>query len=238
MQRSTAFIIGVFFVIGLYALGLGIKSGLEFQPDSTNHDGTITAEGFASKIVAASGILWSIEITSSGNSISDVLSKNEKDKEALKQFFMGAGVSESDMVFGDLQLINTKNGSDQYDTNTKGKDFIAEQSVTIQSADIKSVRKAQDKLSGLYALGVTLKYQHKSEFYSKYFYDTSNEQNQLIEEAFAKAKASAQKIAEQSNRTLGEAHDIYTENLDMDNQNTYLPGKQMLVRVRVTYNAK
>jgi hypothetical protein len=233
MQKSVAVIIGVFFVVGLSVLAFALK------PQKYEGERYISVTGSASKIVEAGGLLWSLEIVNSGNNLNNVLEKNEKDKETLKKFFVGAGINESDIGFEDIQVLNAKENSDGYNAQTAGKDFSSSQSVIIQSTDIKAVKNAQSKLSELFKQGVTLKYRYnKGDTYFKYIYKTSYEQD-LLEEAVADAKAAAQKIAERSNVTLGDVYTISLEGVyDSDYSNNYLPSKQVTVRVFVSYSLK
>ncbi|MDR0579172.1 MAG: hypothetical protein LBG21_01020, partial [Campylobacteraceae bacterium] len=153
MQKSIAIIIGVFFVVGLFVLGVSIKSALQPQQDKF-----ITLSVSASKIVHANGILWPIELINSDDNLSRVLDKAQKDKDALKQFFIDAGVDESDIAFEEIQVINAKEGNDAYGAVNLNKEFLATQNAFIQSSNIQAVKKAQDKIPELIKQGVVLKY--------------------------------------------------------------------------------
>ncbi|MDR2099532.1 MAG: SIMPL domain-containing protein [Campylobacteraceae bacterium] len=238
MQKSAALIIGVFFVVGLLVLGLSIKSGFQSQPQEFEKpEAIIAVSGSASKVISANGVSWSFEIVSSANTLNKVLEKSAKDKETLKQFFVNAGVSEKDIIFSNLQIIDAKNSNEAY-YGAQGSNFIAEQSVLIQVYDINSLKNAQSNLSELYKAGVALKYQYKNDYLQiKYFYDTDYGQ-ELIDEAFANAEAAAQKIAEKSNKTLSGLDNIYVDNIDYDYSNEYLPIKQITVKVNASFLAK
>ncbi|MDR2790998.1 MAG: SIMPL domain-containing protein [Campylobacteraceae bacterium] len=234
MQKSAALIIGAFFTAGSLIIGLSIRSGLQYEPQYSYRTSLVSVSGSASKVVNASAISWSFDIVNSNNVLSVILEKSAKDKEALKEFFVNAGVPESDIVFDNLQVVDAKN-TNAYDFQS-GNRFIAEQGVIIQTSNINEFKNARNRLSELYKTGIMLKYQYKNDFQTKYFYDAKYEQ-QLIDEAFANAKAAAQKIAEQSNKKLGGTNDIYIESLNYDYASSdYSPSKQLSIRINVSFN--
>ncbi|MDR1007418.1 MAG: SIMPL domain-containing protein [Campylobacteraceae bacterium] len=230
MQKSVAVIIGVFFVVGLSILGFTIKSEYQYGQNSY-----ISVTGSASKIVEASGLFWSLEIVNSGNNLNKILEKSEKDKEALKEFFINAGISENDISFEELQ-IETNNA--YYDDSHSSGDLSSVQNVLIQTSNIKAIKAAQNKMSELLKRGVVLKYHYRDESYFKYIYDISYEQD-LIDEALANARAAAQKIAERSNSILSDIYNISVDSAyDMEYANAHLPSKQISIRVNVSYYTK
>jgi hypothetical protein len=239
MQKSVAVIIGVFFVVGLLVLGISIKSALGSQKYVNSQYSFITVSASASKIVHADGILWPLEIINSGNNLNAVLEKNEKDKNKLKEFFIGTGISADGINFEEVQVANAKEGNDIYGSQPADKAFFATQSVFIQSTDLQAVKNAQDKISELIKQGVVLKYtRYKGDSYFRYIYNTSHEQS-LIDEAVANAKITAQKIAEQSNKVLGDVDSISLDSVyDNDYASIYFPSKQAVVRISVTYKLK
>ncbi|MDR1975420.1 MAG: SIMPL domain-containing protein [Campylobacteraceae bacterium] len=240
MQKSVAVIFGVFFVVGLLVLGLNVKSGFQSQKYADSQSKVVTVVGFASKIVAADGAFWPIEVVNSGDILDKVLEKNGKDKEALKAFFAEVGISENDVIFEDVRVFSKKDGTDAYSAYGLDKNFIASQNLLVQSSDIKAFKAAQDKISQLLEKGVAIKSaNYRNENSIKYIYTTdSYSEESLVAEAVTNAKSVAQNVAQSSGNTLGDVISIYVSSIYEDYTSSYFPSKQITIRADVSYSLK
>jgi len=241
MQKSSAVILGVFFVVGLGLLGLLYKSA--YSP-AKDYPGVVSVTGTSQGVIKADSVVWTLDFIKDGKTLVEAYANIEKVKEGIKEFLTKEGLEESDFGFDAQQVLDTKtkNGYLNIGGGESASPFLATQKVTISTDKIDTVKAIFAKISELGAKNILFVVQDTSYDNNKLKYHYSQGfSKEIAQNALADAKATAEKAAQHSGKVLGDATNIYfldDNSAGYDYQYVNVDTKPQSVKVQVTYELK
>ncbi len=198
-SKFSALILGAFLFLGLFVLGYQLAGAVvKFK----QFERTVKVKGLSEREYPADIVIWPIQFTVTGNEIEDVYKSIEQGKQKIQLFLEKHGV-ETDEISYSIPFIIDKY-AEQYGNQARPEfRYTANQTVTIYSKHIKTVRKVMSSLSELGKQGIVFTgggYQTQTE----YLFTRLNEvKPEMIEEATRKAREVAIKFASDSKSRLG-----------------------------------
>lgn len=194
--NALAVALGIF--LGLSMLGwLLAKAAIDVK----EYERTVTVKGLAEQEFTADVVIWPIQFTLASNDLNALYQDIETNTETIIDFLTDQGIDREDITIGTPTI--TDKSAQQYGQTRAQFRYAGEQTVTVYSDAIDTVRQVMGKLSALGKQGIVLtgnSYQSQTE----YLFTRLNEvKPAMIEEATRKAREVAQKFAQDSNSRLG-----------------------------------
>jgi len=179
-------------VIGGYFIGKGFS---KFRMA----DRYVTVKGLAEKDVKADLAVWSIRFTATGDDLSQVQNKVERDKALVMEFLKTNGLSDGDYWPGRISVTDLLAQSYRPQGSLQSR-FIINSSVDMRTDNVDLLAGISGKTGDLVRKGVVL-----SEFQGPtYIFTKLNEvKPPMIAEATANAREAAAKFAADSKSRLG-----------------------------------
>ncbi|GAB4302565.1 MAG: SIMPL domain-containing protein [Methylophaga sp.] len=194
--NALAIALGIF--LGLSALGyLLAKAAIDVK----EYERTVTVKGLAEQEFTADVVIWPIQFTLASNDLASLYQDIDANTETIIDFLTDQGIDREDITIGTPTI--TDKSAQQYGQIRAQFRYAGEQTVTVYSDAIDTVRQVMGKLSALGKQGIVLtgnSYQSQTE----YLFTRLNEvKPAMIEEATRKAREVAQKFAQDSDSRLG-----------------------------------
>lgn len=147
-------------------------------------------------------IIWPIQFTVASNDLGEMYQLIDTSTDKIRVFLEKASINADEISY--LPLIITDKSAQQYGSQQRAEyRYTVEQTVTVYSTDIMTVRKVMKNMSDLGKQGIALSgdnYQSQTE----YLFTRLNEvKSEMIEEATRAAREVAEKFAADSKSTLG-----------------------------------
>ena len=223
-------IIGAAIFLGLVAFGFIVgNAAITFK----EYERTVTVKGLAEEEHLADIVIWPIQFTEASNQLEDIYEQLESSGEKVRKFLTDRGINENEISIS-TPLVTDKSAQrwgGQQDAQFR---FVADQTVTIYSEDVKKIREVMSQLADLGKQGITLsgdEYQVRPE----YLFNSLNDiKPQMIEAATKEARAVAEKFAEDSNSQLGKIKTAYQGQFSIsprDNNNPHIKNVRVVSTV-------
>lgn len=197
-HNRPALILGLSLILGLAALGALLGNALL---DFRQLDRSVTVKGLSEQEHVADIVIWPIAFVETGNDLTQLYQQIDNNTAKIRAFLTKRGISSDDISIQPPAV--TDKVAQQYGNNAAPFRYSANQTVTVYSNAIDTVRAAMRDLSELGKQGVALSgdsYQSQTE----YLFTRLNEiKPQMIEEATRNAREVAEKFADDSNSNLG-----------------------------------
>lgn len=202
MQKDTrvaALILGVFLFLGLAALGdlLG-NAALEYKA----LDRTVTVKGLSEREYPADIVIWPIQFNTVSNDLTDLYAQIDTSTSKIRNFLQENGIK-TDEISVSAPAINDKSMYQYNSVDIPEFRYTASQTVTIYSKNIDSVRSAKGSLSKLGKEGIIFSGDDYGSSTEYIFTQLNEVKPEMIAEATVKARAVAEKFAEDSESSLG-----------------------------------
>lgn len=198
MQKSSAFILGIFLFFGLVFLGKGVGSALLSYKKLER---VVTVKGLSEKEVAADVVIWPIQYTKAGDELTTLYDEIEKDRGSVKRFLKSFGFKDEEISINAPVAYDRL--SNQYGSGEGGYRYILNQTISVYSKNVDKAREAMVKIEELGKQGVTFKsdaYENRVE----YIYSKLNDlKPSMLKEATLNARVAAQTFADDSKSKLG-----------------------------------
>jgi len=195
---GAALVLGVFLVIAAGLLGHQLGSSVvRFK----EYERTVVVKGLSEREVPADVVIWPIAFTVADNDLGQLYETLERDTEAIRAFLTQHGIGRAEITVAPPAV--TDKLAQQYGGPPAEFRYLANQSVTVYSNDVATVRGAMGELASLGRSGIALS---ASNFAggTEYLFTGLNElKPAMIEEATTKAREVAEKFAEDSQSRLG-----------------------------------
>lgn len=194
MRTTGALALALFLglVIGGYSIGKGFS---KFRMA----DRYVTVKGLAEKDVKADLAVWQIRFTATGDDLSQVQNKVERDKALVMDFLKANGLSDDDYWPGRINVTDLLAQAYRQQGTMQSR-FIINASVDVRTDKVDTVGRMSGKTGDLVRKGVVL-----SEFQGpSYIFTKLNEvKPPMIAEATANARKAAAQFAADSKSRLG-----------------------------------
>ena len=198
-KRSAAFILGVFIMLGLAALGylLG-NAAIKYR----EYERTVTVKGLSEREYEADIVIWPIQFSEASNDLNKLYVSLESSTSEIQKFLEGRGINKNEITFSTPAI--TDKSAQQWGSNDRVPfRYTAIQTVTVFSKDIQAVRLLMSSLSELGKKGIVI-IGNNYESQTEYIFSRLNEvKPEMIEEATRNARMVAEKFAADSQSRLG-----------------------------------
>lgn len=195
MKFIGALIFSIAIVIAAYFLGHAYVS-------RANPDGVISVTGAGSENFTSDLIVWEGTFSRNNANLEQAFSQLNQDKETVKDYLLGKGIKEENIVFNSVNTMEQR--ENQYQNgNYVGSVFRGyelTQSVKIESSDVENIENVSREITELLNKGVQFNSQTPRYYYSK----LTDLKLEMISKATEDARLRAEKIAENSGGSLGD----------------------------------
>ena len=231
-MRHTGIIQAAVIAIGLAALGLAVKSGMD---NFTNKDRKVTVKGLSEMEVAANKVTWPIVSKEIGNDLPALYDKVNATNAAIRRFLIADGLDKSEISVNAPVVIDLN--ADRYSQNQQPYRYNVTSVITVTSAKVELVRKILARQGELLKDGIAI----VSGDYDKqirYEYTALNEiKAKMVDEAIKNARATAEQFAHVSDSHLGRIENASQGQFtieDRDENSPYI--KKVRVVSTITYS--
>ena len=231
-MRHTGIIQAAVIAIGLAALGLAVKSGMD---NFTNKDRKVTVKGLSEMEVAANKVTWPIVSKEIGNDLPALYDKVNATNAAIRRFLIAGGLDKSEISVNAPVVIDLN--ADRYSQNQQPYRYNVTSVITVTSAKVELVRKILARQGELLKDGIAI----VSGDYDKqirYEYTALNEiKGKMVDEAIKNARATAEQFAHVSDSHLGRIENASQGQFtieDRDENSPYI--KKVRVVSTITYS--
>lgn len=231
-MRHTGIIQAAVIAIGLAALGLAVKSGMD---NFTNKDRKVTVKGLSEMEVAANKVTWPIVSKEIGNDLPALYDKVNATNAAIRRFLIAGGLDKSEISVNAPVVIDLN--ADRYSQNQQPYRYNVTSVITVTSAKVELVRKILARQGELLKDGIAI----VSGDYDKqirYEYTALNEiKAKMVDEAIKNARATAEQFTHVSDSHLGRIENASQGQFtieDRDENSPYI--KKVRVVSTITYS--
>lgn len=196
-MRNTSILLGsILIALGTASAGYFVGDGF-YQGRKTER--RVTVRGLAERETRADIANWKLRFTAASNDLGAVQARIESDYLKLKNFLTGAGLSNDEIILGQLEVIDQK--AQQYRSNAiDGNRFIITQNVQIRSTQVDLVEQLSRQTGDLVKQGLILQDNQGPSFV---FTKLNDVKPDMIAAATRNAREAAEKFAEDSGAGVG-----------------------------------
>ncbi len=164
------------------------------------NDRIVSVKGLAEQNVEADLAIWGLSHTVTGNDLGEVQAKSEANEKALREMLAGAGFAATEITSGVVQAQDLLAQSYRPENIEQGR-YIVTQTVTLRTADLGKIEKAQQGFGDLLRKGITLSSQQSP----AYVFTKLNEiKPKMLAEATRNARDAAAEFAKESGAKVGD----------------------------------
>lgn len=190
-------------IIGSIVIALGIASAGYFVGDGfyegRKSERRVTVRGLAERETRADIANWKLRFTAASNDLTAVQARIESDFLKLKNFLVGAGLSDDEILPGQLEVIDQK--AQQYRSNPIDNNrFIITQNVQVRSRQVDLIQQLSRQTGDLVKQGLILQDNQGPSFV---FTQLNEVKPDMIAAATKNAREAAEKFAEDSGAQVG-----------------------------------
>src|SRR5690554_1211320 len=194
MKVISALIIGLSAIFAASLLSDGL-TGLRTA------DRYVTVKGVAEREVQADLALWPLRFVATGTTLAEAQTKARQSREAIMAFLKLQAIDASAVELQRLDVTDTH--ANPYSGNNNEQQYIINQTLMIRSTDIERIRQAAQNVSELVDSGVVLSSDYGPSGPTYLFNGLNDIKPQMIAEATAAARESAQQFARDADAELG-----------------------------------
>ena len=198
-KTSSAWVLGLCLVLGLSALGylLG-NAAIRYK----EYERTVTVKGLSEREYPADIVIWPVQFTTVSNDLTELYATLEKSADQIRDYLLSSGV-ESGEISLSAPLITDKAAQQWGDNRAAEFRYLATQTLTVYSTNVKDVRNTMGGLIDLGKQGIVFSgdaYQNQVQYL---FIRLNDIKPEMIEEATTAAREIGLKFANDSNSKLG-----------------------------------
>ncbi len=201
MSRNSGIAVGLF---ASFFLFIGLIGGAWTIGDSLiksrNADRRVTVKGLAEKEVKADLAFWQIQFSSSSNYISAAQKKLDQDTKKVRAFLKNNQFDEAEIQTGTLQVQDAGPG---YGQNKPVERYTVIQSIILRSKNVNLVSAVSRRLGNLIHQGIVLRQDWQNRSPTYVFTKLNEIKPEMIAQATANARKSAQQFAQDSGSIIG-----------------------------------
>lgn len=172
-----------------------LKSGLEHFRSAER---IVEVRGLSERMVTSNEAVWSITHASQGNDLDSTNAQYLKNQKVLLDFFKKLGFSEDEIQKSPANIVD--NWANYYGNSRPPYRITIRGTVSVSTGKVAEVARALDKTDELIQMGVTF----ESSNTSYAFTDLNKIKPEMIKEATANARESAQQFADDTDSSLGD----------------------------------
>lgn len=159
---------------------------------------SVQVRGSAEMPVVADLATWSLNVSASGNDLTEVQKQLSSDLGKMRSFLETHGISATDVEMLSLSVSDAR--ANQYSNNTGGDRYVVTGGVSVRTANLEGIAKAKNGLDELLGQGVVL----TSSYGPNYAFTKLNDAKlDLVSRATAEAYKAAEQFARDSGAHVG-----------------------------------
>ncbi len=194
MKTLNALLLSLAIVIAAFLLGDGMR-------ELRTGDRYITVKGVAEREVQADLALWPLRFIATGETLAQAQQQALAAREAISAFLALQALDTKNLELQRLDV--TDNRANAYQNQTGSPRFVINQTLMVRSQDIEKVRNAAQAVSTLVDAGVVLSADYGSSGPTYLFTQLNTIKPEMIAEATASARESANQFAKDAAAKLG-----------------------------------
>ena len=188
----------------LLAAGIAVAGwfGAQGLQQLRTADRYVTVKGLAERYVDADLVVWPITHAVSGNELGELQAAIDANSQAIRAFLLAAGFEDAEIATGAPRITDQE--AFAYGDNRPRQRYRAEATVTLRTTKVGAARQAMQRSGELVREGVLLTFNYGPEGMASFEFTGLNAiKPQLIAEATANARESAQRFAADSGARVG-----------------------------------
>lgn len=229
-MKFNKLIAAAILALGIFAMGLSIRSGLRSITDSQR---TVDVRGLATREVPANRVTWPIVFKQVGNELPQVYASVTETNNKIVKFLTDNGIPQSEISIGAPSMNDLS--TDRYNNQPIPFNYSVQSVVTVSSEQVDKVRQLIDRQGELLQQGIAIS--------SDYSYQTTYEYTglnsikpEMIAEATKNAREAAMKFADDSQSQLGKIKAATQGQFTIEDRDSYTPWiKEVRVVTSLTY---
>lgn len=184
---------------GIWAAGIVLAGYvLGSQIATLTADSSVQVRGSAEMPVVADLATWSLNVSASGNDLTEVQKQLSSDLGKIRTFLEKHGIPAADVEMLSLSVSDAR--ANQYSNNTGGDRFVVSGGMSVRTANLDGIMKAKNGLDELLGQGVVL----TSSYGPNYAFTKLNDAKlDLVSRATAEAYKAAEQFAKDSGSHVG-----------------------------------
>ena len=199
MCGNAVKIVAVIILAAGIALG-GCFIGKGFYK-SRSADRYVTVKGLAEVSVTADMAFWPIRFSVSGDDLTVAMNSIRENERVVRKFLVDHGINAADITVNNFEVSDRR--ADPYNNNNQGSRYIINQVLLARTGEPEKIATALQNVAQLTEAGVII----TSNYYGmqpNYLFTKLNDlKPQMIADATANARLSAEQFAKDSGSTLG-----------------------------------
>ncbi len=218
-MKITPVISSAIIAIGLLAMGLCVRSGLN---SFTDNQRKVDVKGLCEREVAANQVTWPIVFSLAGNNLPDLYAKVATNNQVISAFLTKNGVSADEISVSAPRLSDN---SDKYNYRPGETPLYSITSiVTVSSDKVELVRNLINRQGDLLTQGIPIVSQEYGGNVITYSFTGLNDiKPEMIADATKNAREAASKFAEDSDSKLGKIIAARQGQFSIDDRDNFTP---------------
>lgn len=208
----------VILAIGILALGLCVKSGID---NFSAQDRVVTVRGLAEREVKANKVTWPIVCKEVGNDLPALYTRINRTNEIIVGFLKTNGILDSEIAINAPDIIDLQ--AERYSNNDRPFRYNVTSVITITSQEVDKVRKLIDRQTELLKQGIAITAGDYNYQIMYDYTDLNKIKPEMIAEATSNAREAANKFAADSESDLGKIKTASQGQFLIENRDPYTP---------------
>lgn len=234
-SKFNAVVLGLSLIIGLAALGYLLGS---YAVTVKEYERTVNVRGLAELEVEADIVIWPIQYTDASNDLGGLYNTLETNNSKILDFLQRGGIDASAVTVSP-PAITDRLAQLYGDGSAVELRYTAQQTLTVYSPDISSVRLLMSGMSELGREGIVFSGADYN-LQPEYIFSRLNDiKPTMIEQATREARAAAEKFAADSQSALGKIRNASQGQFsisDRDRNNPHIKNVRVVVSVEYYLN--
>ncbi|MCI9608440.1 MAG: SIMPL domain-containing protein [Muribaculaceae bacterium] len=229
-MKSTNIIASAVLAVGLLALGLCVKSGLN---SFTDRQRVVDVKGLAEREVNANLVTWPIMFKEVGNDLPAVYRRVTDTNNQIVEFLTSNGLTKEEISIGAPTVQDLQ--TDRYNTNPLPYNYAVTSVVTVSSSKVKEVHSLINRQGELFSKGIAIISDYSTRI-TYDFTDLNSIKPEMIAEATQNAREAAKKFADDSDSRLGKIKTARQGQFSIEDRDATTPYiKKVRVVTSLTY---
>lgn len=198
-MKNERIISSAIVAVALVIAGLALRSGIIIFKDRDCH---VSVKGLSEKEVKADKVTWPLVYKEIGNDPTEMYGTLERKNAQIVKFLKAGGVKDDEISINPPSITDRQ--ADMYGNDILNNRYKATSVITVTSSDVEKIRTLMRKQSELMKQGIALvseEYGGSGVLYE--FTGLNKIKPEMVEEATANARSTAEKFAQDSGSDLG-----------------------------------
>lgn len=180
--------------VGIASAGYSVGSAIS---QNQNFNRYVSVKGLAEKTVKSDKAVWQLNFSYADDELANAYQGIAKAQAVAKDFLQKQGFTTQDVELQPVSIVD--NDANTYNTNTKGKRYMANAGIVLNTQQVDKVKEAVQQTGSLVQQGVLI-----NNSFVRYLYTELNAiKPGLLDEATSNAKAAAESFAHNAQSKLG-----------------------------------